>query len=557
MSIPREKLRWNGWGWTDAADPLAGRPEALAWIAATLGMGARLPDTPAMALGAITVPPPRLPPALLARLEACVPAGAVVTSTRERAFHARGKSYHDLLHLRAGRMDALPDAVVYPETPDQALAVIQWAEETGAAVVPYGGGSSVVGGVEAWAGAGRVVVSVDMTRMDKLLATDPVSLTATAEAGIYGPALEAALASHGLTLGHYPQSFELSTLGGWIAARGAGQQSNRYGKAETWLIGAELATPRGLWQSAGFPASAAGPDLTRLIAGSEGTLGLITKATFKVHQAPEARDYRAYLMPDFESGASAIRAIVQSETPVAALRLSDPDETRFFRAFAAARKPTTWRDGIERRVLGWMGVGARPCLLLAGFEGGSDQTRWSRRAARALIRRAGGVAVGRRPADRWYAGRFHGPYLRDPLMDRGIGVDTLETATFWSSAPELYGAVHSALQTAMREHAASESARGIVMAHISHSYPDGASLYFTFIFPRKLSDEVGQWRAIKRAATDAIVRHGGTISHHHGVGVDHAAWLKGEKGPIGMEVLRAVKRALDPANVMNPGKLLE
>jgi alkyldihydroxyacetonephosphate synthase len=553
MTIDRKTIRWNGWGAVSAHSPMEGRDAAWPWVAQALNV-ASLPDTPARALDSLPMPRSRLTGEPMDALTQIVPVSRVFTDTYERAFHARGKSYHDLLYLRAGKFDACPDGVVYPESAEEAFNLLRWANHVGAAIVPYGGGSSVVGGVTAT--GGELVVAADMTRMNKLISIDKISLLATAEGGIYGVELERQLQAQGFTLGHYPQSFEYSTLGGWIAARGAGQQSNRYGKAEKWLAYAELATPRGLWRTEGFPASAAGPNLNQLIAGSEGTLGLITQATFRIHHKPEHKDYRTFLMPSFEAGADAIRAIVQAEIPVATLRLSDADETYFFQSFAKAGTPPGPKDALQAAALKLMGVVARPCALIMGQEGDRGVVHQNLIAAQKRIKSFGGVAVGAGPAQRWYAGRFHGPYLRDPLMDKGIGVDTLETSTYWSNIPRLYAAVRTALIEACTEHSGVKGGRGIVMAHISHSYPDGASLYFTFIFPRDLNDDIGQWRKIKKAATDAIARNGGTLSHHHGVGEDHMPWMMGEKGSLGIEILRAVKKTLDPKGVMNPGKMV-
>lgn len=552
MTIDRKTIRWNGWGAVSAHNPMEGRPAAWPWVAQALNVSA-LPDTPARALESLPMPRSRLTGEPMEALTKALPIERVHMDPYERAFHARGKSYHDLLYLRAGKFDACPDAVVYPETADEAFNLLRWANHTGAAIVPYGGGSSVVGGVTAT--GSELVVAADMTRMNALVSVDPISLLATAQGGIYGVELERQLQSQGFTLGHYPQSFEYSTLGGWIAARGAGQQSNRYGKAEKWLVQAELATPRGPWRTEGFPASAAGPNLNQLIAGSEGTLGLITQATVRIHAKPAYQDYRTYLMPSFETGADAIRAIVQSEIPVATLRLSDADETYFYQAFAKAGTPAGPKDALQAAAMKLMGVGPRPCALIMGHEGERAFVHANLIAAQRRIKHFGGVGVGQGPAKRWYSGRFHGPYLRDPMMDKGLGVDTLETSTSWSNIPRLYGAVRQALIDACTEHSGVKGGRGIVMAHISHSYPDGASLYFTFIFPRDIADDIGQWRKIKKAATDAITRNGGTLSHHHGVGEDHAPWMLGEKGALGLEVLRAIKKTLDPKGVMNPGKM--
>ncbi|HAJ48371.1 MAG TPA: alkylglycerone-phosphate synthase, partial [Alphaproteobacteria bacterium] len=314
MPVDRMATRWNGWGLSSAHSPMEGRDAAWPWVADALGVK-ELPQTHPKPLAEIALPPSRLTGLAAAQLADVLRSDQIAPEPLERASHARGKSYHDLLHLRAGKLEACPDAVVYPENTDDALQLLQWAQDHDAAIVPFGGGSSVVGGVTA---QGRdLVIAADMTRMNAVVSTDPVSRTAVAQGGIYGIDLETKLQAKGLTLGHYPQSFEFSTLGGWIAARGAGQQSNRYGKAEKWLVGAELATPSGLWRTEQFPASAAGPNFNHLVAGSEGTLGLITEARFRVHTVPNVKQYRTYLMPSFEAGADAIRTIVQDEVPVA------------------------------------------------------------------------------------------------------------------------------------------------------------------------------------------------------------------------------------------------
>jgi len=555
MPIDRKDTRWNGWGWTKAHNPVEGREAAWAWIANALGT-TELPSTPAVKLEDLQLRPSRLGTSAREALVAGIGGDNVRESVFERASHARGKSYHDLLHLRAGKLDDAPDAVVYPSSAEETVRILQWAEQFKVAVIPFAGGSSVVGGVTGSAGNFSASIALDLTEMNKLLSVDEVSMTATAEAGIYGVDLEAALSAQGFKLGHHPQSFEFSTLGGWIAARGAGQQSNGYGRAEKWFAGGEVATSKGVWRLPALPASAAGPDLRALIAGSEGAFGIITQATFRIHHLPKAQDYSAFLFPDFASGARAIRQVAQAEIPIASMRLSDADETYFFQAFGKVGQEPTLKDKLQARFLSAMGLGEKPCALIMGLEGSDAKVAFARKAARAIIRANRGVSVGRGPAQRWYQGRFHGPYLRDPLMDRGVGIDTLETATNWSNVERLRDEVRMAIDKAIRASAPTKDTHGVVMAHISHSYPDGASLYFTFLFPRDVKNDIAQWRAIKSAASDAIVRAGGTISHHHGVGEDHTAWLESEKGAMGMGVLRAVKRELDPAGVLNPGKMV-
>jgi alkyldihydroxyacetonephosphate synthase len=555
MSADRTKIRWNGWGAEGFKNPVSAREDVWTWLAAQLGMPSLL-ATPARPLDEIELAPSGLATDIRARFVAILGEDRVRDDKYERAFHALGRSYHDLLRLRAGDLSIVPDVVLYPRGGEEVQAVLACANDAGVAIVPFGGGTSVVGGVSAAKGSCAAVATLDLSGMDRFIGIDALSETATAEAGIYGPVLEKALHASGLTLGHYPQSFEFSTLGGWIAHRGAGQQSSAYGRPQDWLVSAKLATPRGLLTTEDFPASGAGPRLADLIIGSEGQFGVLTEATFRVRPAPASKDYRGYLFRDFASGTAAIRRAVQEGLCASMLRLSDADETRFYRAFGAIGK----RRGLGSRFadfyLRLRKFDNNAAILIAGFEGTSAEVKSGRARFAAIAKSLGAISAGQSPGTRWYDGRFHGPYLRDPMMDRGVGVDTLETAASWSKIDALYGAVRAALEKAILETVPRPGARGVVTCHISHSYPDGASLYFTYIFPRALDGEIAQWRAIKTAASDAIVANGGTISHHHGVGEDHLPWIEKEKGALGIEVLRAIKHTLDPNFILNPGKLI-
>lgn len=546
MAIDRKRLRWNGWGWIDAPDVLGAKADAVwRWMGRTFGTDP-LPETPPVPLESVRLPEIRLDAKLLSAFRQIVEPSRFMTDAYERAFHAFGRSYHDLLYLRSGHIDSAPDAVIYPVTEDEVLAVLRLAAKERVAVVPFGGGSSVVGGVNATAEGGYAgIITLDMTLMDRLLGVDETSLVARAEAGVYGPQLEDALQVKGYTLGHYPQSFEFSTLGGWIAPRSAGHQSNRYGKAEEWLVSARVVTPEGIWTTEAFPGSAAGPQTRDIIAGSEGVLGVITEAEFRIYPAPEVKDYRGYVFPDFSSGVAAARDLNQQEVPTAMIRLSDAPETFFYNGLHTGGEGMDSLDDIP----GF-------CLMLAGLEGDKETVDGARTRSRAIIERNGGMHMGEEMGQVWYKGRFEMPYLRDPMMDRGLGVDTLETATRWSNLVALHDATCNAIAEALAANAPQPGAHGIVLAHVSHSYRDGASLYFTFAFPRALDREVEQWLAVKRAASDAIAAHGGTISHHHGVGLDHLPWIEREKGPMGIGAIRAIKERVDPMGIMNPGKLL-
>ncbi len=543
--MDRRELRWNGWGRRADAFDLGDRgPAVWSWLADALGMGS-LPDRPPCALEDVTLPEPRLPAAVLTALREVVTEPWVKTDTYERAFHARGRSYPDLLALRSGAIDPAPDAVVYPADAEQVLALVELADAQGVALVPYGGGSSVVGGVTAQAGPQQQgVVTVDMTRLDRVLEVDEQSMTAHIQAGIYGPALEAALEARGVMLGHYPQSFEFSTLGGWIAARGAGQQSNRYGKAEEWLVGATIATPAGLWTTEAFPASAAGPGVGGLVAGAEGTLGIITDARVRLHHRPRATDYRGYLFRSFGQGTAAAREIMQRGLPVAMIRLSDADETHFLQKFSQLRKPPSTARRTIDELLAMAGWGGGRAMMLVGIEGEPDNVKAAQARTAAILRRHRAFPLGQSAGRSWHKGRFAMPYLRDPLLDRGVAVDTLETSTSWSNIERLHRSVGQAIAQALAEHQTSPRDRAMVMCHISHCYEDGASLYFTFVFPQAHPDALGQWRAVKTAATEAIVTGDLAAADRFTTEVDAAAvvvnastrFVDGEEFGFGAEI---------------------
>lgn len=537
-------------------------PRVWKWLGWELG-AKTLPETPPVLFEDITLPDSKLPAYLLERLQEIVGPENIRTDKFERIFHARGKSYRDLLQMRSGQVEPVPDAVIYPGNALQIAELYDVAKHDDLTFVPYGGGTSVVGGVNAKGrSSASAIVTIDMTRISRLLTVDEDALTAIAEAGIYGPDLEGQLNEKGYTLGHFPQSFEFSTLGGWIASRGSGQQASRYGNAEDWLVSSKLVTPVGHWTTECFPASAAAPDLNKLVVGSEGTLGIITEATVKIQPIPERVEYRGFIFKSFEDGIAALRDMSQADIPVAMLRLSDMEESYFLQALSAlsvgARGRISKYFARKRsEYLKYRGFGRKICLMLAGFEGDRHSVKYARRMVGRIARFHGGMGVGPAAGKRWYQNRFQGPYARDPMLNHGLGVDTLETSTRWSNILHLHAHVKEALDEAIRDTLPGEEQHGLVMGHVSHTYTDGASLYYTYIFPRDLNNEIGQWSAIKTAATEAIVEHGGTISHHHGVGVDHAPWLVEEKGPIGLGVLQAVKQKLDPKGVLNPGKVFE
>jgi alkyldihydroxyacetonephosphate synthase len=377
---------------------------------------------------------------------------------------------------------------------------------------------------------------------------DGTSLTATLEAGLFGPAAEARLGAHGLTLGHFPQSFEFSTVGGWVATRSAGQASTGYGRIDELVEGLRFVAPAGELEARPRPASAAGPAIRELLVGSEGVLGVITEVTLRVRPAPSERRYEGWSFRDFAEGVEAFRVMEQADASPDVARLSDAHETRLSLALGSSGSAT------ERLGRAWLRMRGHEggCLAIVGFEGDGEQVERRRAQTATLLRAGGGLALGRRPGAAWLRGRYAAPYLRDELLDRGVLVETLETATRWSNLEALYRAVADALRASLE----SRGTPPLVMCHVSHLYRSGASLYFTFLAEQEREAPLEQWRAAKTAASDAIVAAGGTITHHHAVGRDHAPWMRAEVGELALELIRAAKERLDPTGIMNPGKLL-
>jgi alkyldihydroxyacetonephosphate synthase len=534
-------LRW--WGWGDRPTEL---PPGLALL---------LHDELGVELGRRTARASRhdvtLPPTMLAgeplldELRQLCGAPNVRTDDDTRLAHAAGRSYLDLLRLRGGDIGCAPDAVVLAADEAEVAAVLAACARAGCAVVPFGGGTSVVGGVTPLRGPHRAVIALSLRRLNRLLAIDDVSLVASLEAGMTGPEIETALAHHGLTLGHFPQSFEYATVGGFAATRSAGQASSGYGRFDDLVLGAHLVTPTGAIDVASHPSSAAGPSLRELVLGSEGRLGVITRVTVRVRRQPAQPRYEAWSFAGLEDGLAALREMTQGHVAPDVARLSDGAETRVGMAMASHGGAV---EALGRRYLR-LRRRERGCLLVVGWDSDALVTGARQAEARAVIRRHQGVRLGSSPGRAWLRQRYHGPYLRDALLDAGVLVETLETATDWTGIVAMRDAVAAAVRGGLDDRPT------LVGCHVSHVYPSGASLYFT-VLARATDDPAEQWRRAKAAACDAILANGGTITHHHAVGTDHLPYLGREVGAGGIEALRALAAACDPAGIMNPGKLI-
>jgi alkyldihydroxyacetonephosphate synthase len=527
--------RWNGWG--DDSVVFALNDAALGFLRARIGAGTA-PRDASYDEACAALPASRLPPHRL-----------VDASPATRFANALGQSLPDWLRMRYGRVGAVPDGVAYPESAEQVRELLAYAALVDADVIPYGGGTSVAGHVGVPAGA-RVVLTINLARLRALTHLDREAQLATFGAGVLGPDLEAQLRAHGYTLGHFPQSFEYSTLGGWIAARSSGQQSLRYGRIEQLFAGGSVETPAGTLALPTFPASAAGTDLREVVLGSEGRLGIITDATVRVSRLPEVEAFHAVFFPDWDSACAAVRGIAQARLPLSLLRLSNPLETLTMLTLAGHPRLV----GLLERYLGWRGCGEGKCMLMIGASGSRASTRHALAGALALARARGGVHVGRLMGEKWKQNRYRNVYLRNAAWEQGYAIDTVETAVDWPGVTGMMAALEDAAAGALAAH----GERVHAYTHLSHLYAQGASVYTTFVY-RLAGDyeqDLARWRTLKQAVSEAIVAHGGTISHQHGVGADHAPYLAAEKGELGVGAMRALFAHFDPDGRMNPGKLL-
>ncbi len=540
MTEPRRDANW--WGWGDPMRRTELDATALGVLRERIGelepwpLAARIED--------FELPTPRpLPRAVID----AVGEAAVFDGKEDRLRHAVGHGYVDLARLRAGQLEDAPDAVLVPADAASVGRLIDACAANGVAVVPFGGGTSVVGGVEPLRGAHEALISLDLTALREV-EVDETSLTARLGAGLRGPEAEAALAAQGLTLGHFPQSFEYATIGGFAATRSAGQASSGYGRFDSLVTSVRLLAPAGNLSTLATPHTAAGPALREVVIGSEGTLGVIPDVTVRVRPAPLQRRYEAWMAESFEAGAEIVRLLAQGPGLPTVIRVSDEEETLGSLALSGPR-------GMAGKAFGaYLGARRRAggALMIVGYEG--DEETVTRRRALTVrgLRGGGAVYLGRAAGRSWEHGRYGGPYQRDLLMGMGAMVETLETSHTWTRLGELHRAVGRAIAGALE----GQGTPGLVFCHLSHAYRDGASLYFTFIARARRGGEIEQWEAVKKAASEAIVANGSTITHHHAVGRDHAPYMAAEVGETGLEMLRAVKERLDPTGIMNPGKLL-
>ncbi|HIG67239.1 MAG TPA: FAD-binding oxidoreductase [Porticoccaceae bacterium] len=530
---------WNGWG-NENSD-------------LTMALNSSL----RMLLEALVGPATALPQATLEQVIDKVPASRLTnhpiisTDPETRVRHARGQSLPDWLDMHSGDVDTFPDGVASPESPEQVRQLLNHVKANDIVVIPYGGGTSVVGHINPEESE-RPVLTIDMGKMNQLLNIDTESQLATFGAGIAGPAVEEALNKRGFTLGHFPQSWELSTLGGWVASRSSGQQSIHYGRIENLFAGGTIETLAGTLHIPTIPASSAGPDVREMILGSEGRMGIITEVIVRITPLPEKELFQVVFFPSWESGITVARELIQQRVALSMVRLSNPLETTSL-LYMGAGEDSSGVVALEQ-ALSEKGIGSGKVMMTLGVTGSARHCETAHQLALDHCSNHGGVADQLGLGDNWAHGRFRAPYLRDPLGAAGYAADTMETAVDWSKVPQAAENIEQAIRTAL----ADEGEQVHAYTHLSHVYGQGSSIYTTYLF--RLGDSYKQgmnrWVKLKKAGAEQIVAHGGTISHQHGVGRDHKNYLSSEKGQLGIAAINSLCELFDPKGQMNPGKLL-
>ena len=554
MEADIRHMKWWGWGYEDVTFDDSTKPELWPYLKRELGVGEIRWDKP-VAFEEVTLPEQKNNEAFLAAIQAGLGDGQIVDDKKSRLVHAAGKSFRDLWLMRHGQVQFAPDCVVYPDTEEDVALVVRAAHEHGVVLVPFGGGSNIAGCLVPSDRGGRMVVSLDMCRMHRVLEVDRYSLTARIQPGVYGQHLEDQLAEHGVTLGHFPDSFLHSTLGGWVATRSAGMQSDIYGKIEDMVISLRMVTPSGTIITRTVPKSSNGIDIKHLCIGSEGILGVITEVVVQVHHKPEKEDWYGWLFPDFKSGLDAIHECHRADCMPTVTRLNDPKKTAL--SFAFKHPKTGIKDKIAKAFKWYIGNVKKIdfnqcCLMVVKYEGTPQAFNRIKNRVTAIYKKHRGVCLGAEPGRSFAKVKFDFPHLRDYVMDRSIMADVSETATTWDNLRTLHESGLADVEQAIKD----TGVDAWVGCHLSHSYRTGASLYFTFGCLQREGREIEQYLYVKKAAEDAFMKNGGTLSHHHAVGTEHLPWVEEDLSPTGLKAVKALKAGLDPNDIMNPSKII-
>jgi alkyldihydroxyacetonephosphate synthase len=549
-------MKWWGWGVEGVAFHHEDKPAFRPFVINAIDLDVNTTPTAPLSLEELPVPAPMISAELLDELIGAVGAENAIQDDLDRIVHTYGKSVRDLLRLRAGDIPRVPDVVVYPADEAEVQLIVDYAVAADAVLIPYGGGSNISGSLHAPEDETRSVISVDLGRLNKLISIDEESGLARIQAGVQGPDLEKQLTAQGWTLGHYPDSFSHSTLGGWVATRSSGMQSDKYGDIADIARGMRVVMPGKVLEVRPLPHTSTGPSVREMVLGSEGRLGVITEVTVQVHRIPEVRVILGYLFPSWEAGLAAMQEISTSDAHPSITRVSDAKETAF--SFATRKKSSKISISsviskglmkvLERR--GWKLN--EVCLSFIGYEGGKPHVARQKKIVKDIVGKHGGILVGKGPGELYDQKKFDTPYIRDFLLDRGAIGDVSETAAPWSKLLPLYRNV----MTAAEKVYAQLGVTGWIMCHLSHSYHSGACLYFTFAFKHDGVDPLAQYEPLKNAIQQAFVDSDGTLSHHHAVGTEHAAWLEQDISAPGVHMIDGLFTAMDPGRNFNPGKIV-
>ena len=547
-------MKWWGWGYEDITFNDSEKPELWPYLKRELGVDEIRWNKP-INFDEVTLPDQKNNDAFLAALEQKLDSDQIVEDKKTRLIHAAGKSFRDLWLIRHGNIKFAPDCVIFPNNENDVVSIVNAAKENGVVLIPFGGGSNIAGCLEPKDHHNRMVVSLDMCRMHKVIEIDQYSLIARIQPGVYGQHLEDQLAEHGVTLGHFPDSFLHSTLGGWVATRSAGMQSDIYGKIEDMVISLRMVTPSGTIITRTVPKSSNGIDIRHLCIGSEGILGVITEVTIQVHKKPEKEDWYGWLFPDFQSGIDAIHECHRYNCIPTVTRLNDPKKTAL--SFAFKTPKTGFKATIANTFKWYIGNVKKInfnqcCLMVVKYEGTQQEFKNIRKKVSSIYKKHRGVCLGAEPGRSFAKVKFDFPHLRDFTMDRSIMADVSETATTWNNLCAMHKNGLKEIENAIKE----TGVNGWVGCHLSHSYHSGASLYFTFGCLQRKGREIEQYLYVKKAAEDAFMKNGGTLSHHHAVGTEHLPWVEEDLSSTGLKAVKALKNGLDPNGIMNPGKII-
>jgi alkyldihydroxyacetonephosphate synthase len=549
--------KWWGWGDPQKTFPMDEKPHLWSWIKNILDLTEDDLTSKPVARPEIVLPLPQINEIFLKELSAFLHPNQIFMSDHERLTHSYGKSYPNLFYARQGVIKKSPDLVIYPKSHEEVEKIVKLASNHNICLIPFGGGTNIVGGIDPrnsqQNAPHRSVVTLDLKKMNQLISIDPISQIAVLQTGALGPLLEENLQKQGWSLGHYPDSFEYSTLGGWLATRSAGMQSDAYGKIEDMLVSLKMVTPTGTLTTKATPATSAGPNLNGLVVGSEGTLGVITEATMRIHKSPNIKNYQGFLFPSFEKGVEAIQECLHTNWIPSMIRLQDAGETQL--AFQMKGPKGKLETFIQKQLKQFLSINgfAKPFMMLVGFEGNSLQTKITAKEAIKILKKHRGFSLGKSVGKTWSKDKFNIPYLRDYMMDYGVMVDVAETAALWSQLLHVYNKTLHTIQKLFQE--THPTGAGYVGCHISHTYKTGACLYFTYATKQVPQKELEQYYHYKKSITENFLHHGATLTHHHAVGYEHAPWLEKELSAHGVKTFQALKNALDPKNICNPGKI--